>query len=206
MATFKIEKGSKFQIDKGIRNIEIGLGWDAQDGVDLDGSVFGLVHLPNGAPSFYGEGSHAVCYANNESKQPDKTIHSLDPKTGKSDGAIIHSGDARQGGGGGAADEVISVHFDKMPAEIVELAVWITIYDALKRNHDFSHVHKSFLQITDKDNPGAPIAQYDLGKEFGNSKALQVGSFIKGADNVWSFSAIGAGSNVEIGAILQQYS
>lgn len=204
MTTFQIEKGSKFEIEKGIKQIQVGLGWDAQEGVDLDGSVFDLVHLPGGQPKFYGDGSHAVCYANTAAKQPDGTIQSMNPRSGTPDGAIKHSGDAREGGGGDAPDEIIDVDFSKMPDSIVELAVWITIYHAKKNGTNFSHVHKSYLRITDANAPGQPLAQYDLGKEFGQSTAVQVGSFVK-ETGLWSFTAIGAGAPVEIGEVLGKY-
>jgi tellurium resistance protein TerD len=199
MATFQLEKGGKFQIEKGIKKIEIGLGWDAQDGCDLDGSVFGLVHLPNGQPKFYGEGTHAICYANTDAKRPDGTLASPD-------GAIIHSGDARQGGGGDEPDEVITVDFSKMPTAVVELAVWITIYHSGKEHKSFANVHKSYFRVVDVDGGGAVLCHYDLGKEFGTSTAVQVGSFTRNAQDNWEFTALGAGSPVEIGQILQSYS
>lgn len=194
-----MEKGSKFEIEKGIKKIQIGLGWDADDGCDLDGSVFGLVHLPNGQPKFYNDGTHAVCYANKTLKQADGSYRTPD-------GAIHHSGDARTGGGGDAPDEIIDVDFDKMPAAVEEIAVWITIYHAAPDHKSFANVHKSYFRIVDQNAPTAPLCQYDLGKEFASSTAIQVGSFAKNGSGNWEFTAMGAGAKVEIGQILQQYS
>jgi tellurium resistance protein TerD len=197
MSTFKLEKGGRFQIEKGLSAIQIGLGWD-ENAPDLDGSVFGLVHLPNGQPKFYGEGSHAICYANEDAKQPDGKIASPDK-------AIVHSGDAREGGGGDEPDEVIDVDFSKMPAAITELAVWITTYHAKKEHKSFADVTKSYFRISDPASPATPLCQYDLHKEFGNSTAIQVGSFLKDDTGHWSFTATGAGSAAEIGDVINQY-
>lgn len=196
MANFQLEKGGKFQLDKGIKRVRVGLGWDAGDNFDLDASLFGLVHLPGGKPMFYADGTHAVCYANTDLKQPDG-------KFSTKDGSIVHSGDNRTGAGDGD-DEVITIDFDKVPADIVEIAAWITIYHARDRKQSFGLVKNSYIKIIDVD-ANANLAEYKLREEFGDALAVQVGSFVR--DNgTWTFTAIGAGAPVEIGEILSQYS
>ncbi len=197
MATFQLEKGSKFSLDKGIRRVRIGLGWDAGDNFDLDGSVFGLVHLPGGKPMFYGDGSHAVCYANSELKKPDGRFITADE-------SIIHSGDNRTGAGEGD-DEIITVDLTKLPPQVVELAAWVTIYKAKERRQNFSLVKNSYIKVTDADTNGA-LCEYRLREEFGNAASVQVGSFVKNSNGTWEFTAVGAGAPVELGDVLNQYS
>ena len=196
MAKFQLEKGGRFQIDKGIRKIRIGLGWDAGDNFDLDGSAFGLVHLPSGKPMFYGDGSHAVCYANTGLKQPNGSFAT-------EDGSIVHSGDNRTGAGAGD-DEVITVDLDKLPAEVEEIAVWVTIYKAGQRKQNFGLVKNSYIKISDVD-AGVDVAEYKLREEFGDSTSVQVGSFVR-EGRTWTFAAVGSGAAVEIGQVLEQYS
>jgi tellurium resistance protein TerD len=204
MATFELNKGGRFSLDKGIQRVTVGLGWDAGDNVDLDASAFGLAHLQGGKPVFYNDGSHAVCYANKELRQPNGQF-----KT--SDGSIIHSGDNRTGDGDGD-DEVINFDFTKLPGDIVEIAIWITIYEgekpkpneAPKPKQVFGQVKNSYIRITNADTKGE-LCVYHLREEFAQSTAVQVGSFTK-ENGIWHFDAVGAGAEVELGKILEQYS
>ena len=195
MVKFQLEKGGKFQIDKGIRRIRVGLGWDAGDNFDLDGSAFGLVHLPSGKPMFYNDGSHAVCYANTGLKRPDGSFATTD-------GSIVHSGDNRTGAGDGD-DEVITIDLDKLPPLIQEIAVWVTIYKAVERRQNFGLVKNSYIKVTDVD-ANADVAEYKLREEFGDSTSVQVGSFVKDGA-AWVFAAVGSGAAVELGRVLEQY-
>jgi len=198
MATFQLEKGNKFAIDKGIQKVRIGLGWDLGDKpFDLDASIFGLVHLGGGKPVFYNDGSHAVCYANKELKKPDG-------KFVTSDGSIEHSGDNRTGAGDGD-DEVITIDFSKLPNDVIDLAVWVTIYKGRERKQDFSQVKNSYIKVNDAET-NAALCEYKLREEFGTATSVQVGSFLKGTDGTWHFEAVGAGAAAEIGDVLQQYS
>lgn len=191
---FDLVKGNRFSLDKGIRRVRTGLGWDA--GFDLDASVFGLVHLSGGKPVFYGGGTHAVCYANSALKLPDGTIPTQD-------GSIIHSGDNRTGAGDGD-DEVITIDFTKLPSPIVELAVWVTIYEPAQKHETFGEVKNSYITVTDADTNQA-LCQYKLREEFATATAVQVGSFVKSDQGIWSFTAIGAGSPNTLRAVLDQY-
>lgn len=197
MPSFELKKGSKFQLDKGIQSVKAGLGWNAGDNYDLDADAFGLVHLASGAAKFYNDGSHAAFYGNKALKKPNGTFVTTD-------GSMTHSGDDRTGGSGGD-DETITVDFDKLPAEIVEIAFWVTIYDAGKRKQNFGQVKDSYIRILNADT-NAELCKYKLKDEFAAAKAVQVGSMVKKDDGIWEFQAIGAGADVEIDAICEQYS
>jgi len=195
MATFNLEKGSKFQINKGIQQVRVGLGWDAGNDFDLDASAFGLIHC-TGNPRFYNDGSHAVCYANTGLKQNDGTFIT-------SDESIHHLGDNRTGLGDGD-DEKINIDFSKLPADIVEISIFVTIYEAGQRGQDFSMVENSYVRIVDLDT-NQELCVYKLREDFAGKAAVQVGSLVK-EKGIWSFQTIGAGSGAELGDILNQYS
>lgn len=201
MASFKLEKGNKFSVDKGIKRILIGLGWDESGTtkpVDVDAHVFGCVLNASGNPVFYNDGSHAVTYANGGlKKNADKSFETLD-------GSIRHTGDNRTGNGAGD-DESIQIDIDKLPAELVELSVFLTIHDAKARGQNFGLIKNSFVRLVDQDS-GAELCRYDLANEFQDAITIQVGSFVNGAGN-WSFKAVGAGTSVEdLGGILEKLS
>ncbi len=197
MPAFNLQKGSKFQLDKGIRRVHAGLGWDAKDGFDLDACAFGLVHITGDVARFYNDGSHAAFYGNTGIKRPDGRFVT-------DDGSMTHFGDNRVGAASGDA-EVIEIDFTKLPAEIVEVAFWVTIYDAKKKHQTFGGVHSSYIRITDADSNSA-LCEYKLRDEFANAMAIQVGSFVKNDTGNWEFQAVGAGANVEIGQVIDQYS
>jgi tellurium resistance protein TerD len=195
MARFDLNKGGRFSIEKGVQRVLIGLGWDAGDNFDLDASAFGLVNI-NGNPRFYADGSHAVCYANKDLKKP----------TGEfitDDGSIKHLGDNRTGVGEGD-DEKIELNFFKLPTEITEISIFVTIHEAVKRGQDYGQVKNSYVRVVDQDTE-AELCKYALRDEFAGASAVQVGSFLKENDQ-WVFHAVGAGSKADLGAILNQYS
>jgi tellurium resistance protein TerD len=201
---FQLEKGNTFTIDKGIRKVRLGLGWNVAEkpgeSFDPDASVFGLVHLPSGKPKFFGDGptSYAVTYANPGLKKPNGTFATYDE-------AIIHSGDDRSGGKG-EDDEAITIDLSKVQPDVVELAVWVTIYDKTTDHHqNFGQMKNSHITITDVDS-GQALCQYKLREEFADATAVQVGSLVRTPSNSWEFQAVGAGSKNTLKEVLDQYS
>jgi stress response protein SCP2 len=184
---FKIEKGGRFNIEKALSHILVGLGWDAAKvapPIDIDGHAFGCVNI-NGAPRFYDNGSHAVTYAAKDG------LKRSGSKFGTSDDAIIHYGDNLTGNGDGD-DEQIEINFDKLPKEINDVAIFVTIHEAKKRGQHFGMVDNAFLHLTNRDT-GEELARYNLKNEFNGHVTIQIGSFVKN-DDKWSFVAVGAGT------------
>lgn len=206
MATFNLKKGNKFNIDKGIRNVLVGTGWkiNSSNGsaFDIDLSVFGCVRDVAGNPTFYNQGSHAVCYANSDLKKgANKSVLT-------EDGSIAHTGDNRIGANGANTDaEQSVVKLSDLPSDITEVSFFITIYEAKKRNQKFGSISGAYIRVVDMETNNE-LCRYDLQKEFDNAISIQVGSLIKDADTgSWSFSAVGAGSNNEdLGDILGKLS
>lgn len=203
MGRFNMEKGDKFSLEKGIKRILVGLGWDVKaqgpgEEFDLDASAFGLVNQ-NGAAKFYGDGmTHTVFYGNSSIAKKGAGGQFWET----ADGSIKHHGDNRTGAGDGD-DEMISIILDKLPPEINEIAVFVTIYHAVSRKQDFSRIESSFVRIVDEDT-GTELCRYNLKNEFAGMYAVQVGSLVKEPTG-WIFKAVGAGANVELGQIIEQY-
>lgn len=178
-------KGDKFNIDKGIRKVLVGLGWNPSKGqsADLDASAFGCI-LVNGQPKFYNDGSHAVVYANDSLKKgPGKRF-------GTEDGSIYSSGDDRTGAGSNSDDETINIDFDLLPVEIEEIGIFVTLYDARKKNQTFSDIDSCYVRVIDAD-ANNELCKYDVTHEFNGGIAGQIGSFTKDG-NKWKFTALGA--------------
>jgi tellurium resistance protein TerD len=187
MASFNLQKGGKFQIAKGISKVLIGLGWDVKPGkaCDVDAHAFGCIADANGNPKFYNDASHALTYANKSSlkKNSNGSFQTLD-------GTMLHSGDDRTGGSSAAGDdEKITIDLDKIPADIVEISAWVTIYEP--GNGTFGMVENSYVRLVNEDS-GVELCRYNLKNEFATDHAIQVGSLFR-KDGEWTFQAIGAG-------------
>lgn len=197
---FKLEKGGKFSLDKGIQRVIIGLGWKegkASKPVDVDAHAFGCV-VNNGVPSFYNDGSHAVGYFNTSLKK------GANKSFGTHDDSIIHTGDNRTGAGEGD-DEQIKVALDKVPSEITEILIFLTIHEAKSRGQHFGIIEDSYVSVRNEDD-GAELARYSLRNEFSGAITIQVGSLVR--DNgTWKFTAVGAGTADEsLGDVLSKLS
>ncbi len=197
MASFKLEKGDKFAIAKAITKFGIGLGWDESSTtkpIDIDAHAFGCVLKPDGGPKFYNDASHAVTYANGA------LVKSPTGSFGSADGSIVHSGDNRTGNGAGD-DETITVDVSKLPEDIVEISLFLTIHEAIKRSQNFGSINNSFVRLYNVES-GDELARYDLKNEFTSAITIQVGSLVK-APAGWEFKAIGAGDPTnDLGAVL----
>lgn len=200
MPSFNLQKGGSFNLAKSLSNVLIGLGWDPINGanVDIDAHAFGVVSRPDGSPIFYNDASHALTYANkgNLKVNPNKSFQTAD-------GSLHHSGDDRSGSSSaGGDDEKITVALDKLPTDITEVQIWLTIHEPNGAN--FGIVKNAFARVVNNDSQ-AELARYNLGTEFASANSIQVGSLFK-KDGNWTFVAIGAGVNVGLGDILQKLS
>lgn len=224
MATFNLAKGQSFKIEKSIETVHCGLVWDPSPtgtALDLDLHCVALAH-PNGDPNrarLFDDGSHALCYAfvrgpgNAEGslkKNPDGSFETQD-------GSMWHERDDRTGRGGArsredhgvtsATDEEYreetKIVLAKLPADIAEIAVWATIHDAAKKAQEFGKVPNAHIEVCDAQD--VELCRYTLGTEFAGKTAIQVASFIRQPDRSWQFRAVGAGSNANLGDIINAY-
>lgn len=188
MATFNLNKGDKFAIAKAITKFRVGLGWDesaTSKPIDIDAHAFGCVNV-NGSPKFYNDASHAVTYANKAG------LVVNGGSFGTADGSIVHSGDNRTGNAAGD-DESIVIDSTKLPADITEISLFLTIHEAKERGQNFGQISNSYVRLLNEES-GDEIARYDLKNEFATAITVQVGSLVKGADG-WSFVAVGGGTD-----------
>lgn len=171
-----LTKGGNVNLSKdnpGLNKIAVGLAWDARstDGTpfDLDAAAFLL-----GANGKVLNDNGFIFY--NNLKSPE--------------GSVVHTGDNRTGAGEGD-DEVINVELSKVPAEIVEIAITITIDQAAERNQNFGQVSNSVVHVFDPAN-GADLVKFELGEDFSTETAVIVSTlYRKGTE--WKFKAVGQG-------------
>ena len=111
-----LRKGQKMNLspDNSIHEVDIGLGWDAVQGYDLDASAFML-----GANGKVLGDDWFVFYG----------------QTSSPDGAVTHSGDSN--GVGDGDDEIIHINLDRVNPQVQKIVFIVTIDSALERGYNF---------------------------------------------------------------------
>jgi len=171
--------------DSSLKNILVGLGWDARstDGqdFDLDASVF--MATENGkVPS----DRHFIFY--NQLVSPC--------------GGVEHTGDNLTGDGDGD-DESVIVRLDKVESNIKSLFITVTIHDAEARRQNFGQVSNAFVRIVNNDTSDE-IVRFDLSEDYSTEIAMVFGEIYR-HNGEWKFRAIGQGYTGGLYSLCQQY-
>ena len=183
-----LTKGQNISLSKtdpSLKNVLVGLGWDARstDGqnFDLDASVF--MATENGkVPS----DRHFIFY--NQLVSPC--------------GGVEHTGDNLTGDGDGD-DESVIVRLDKVESNIKSLFITVTIHDAEARRQNFGQVSNAFVRIVNNDT-GDEIVRFDLSEDYSTETAMVFGEIYR-HNGEWKFRAIGQGYAGGLYALCKQY-
>lgn len=183
-----LTKGQNISLSKtdpSLKNVLVGLGWDARstDGqdFDLDASVF--MATENGkVPS----DRHFIFY--NQLVSPC--------------GGVEHTGDNLTGDGDGD-DESVIVCLDKVESNIKSLFITVTIHDAEARRQNFGQVSNAFVRIVNNDTSDE-IVRFDLSEDYSTETAMVFGEIYR-HNGEWKFRAIGQGYTGGLYSLCQQY-
>lgn len=181
----KGENVSLSKTDPDLKNVLIGLGWEARtsDGVDfdLDASLFMV-----GENGKVASDSYFIYY--NQLRSPC--------------GSVEHTGDNLTGDGDGD-DEAVKVALNKVPPNIDRLAIAVTIHDAEARKQNFGMVHDAFVRLVNSDSD-QEILRFDLSEDYSTETAMIFGEiYRRGAE--WKFRAVGQGYSGGLFALCQQH-
>lgn len=183
-----LAKGGNVSLSKeapGIKQICIGLGWDARvttgHDFDLDASAF----LVNEAGRCRNE-QDFIFYNNLKSVE----------------GAVEHMGDNRTGEGDGD-DEVIKIDLTKVPADVHRVAITVTIHDAQARGQNFGQVENAFARVIN-DETQQEVVRYDLSEDYSIEDAM-IFCEIYRHNNEWKFRAIGQGFSGGLSDLVAKY-
>jgi tellurium resistance protein TerD len=174
-----LSKGGRVSLSKeapGLKNIKVGLGWDANATdtgaqFDLDASLFML-----GADGKVVSDAHFIFYNNATSP----------------DGAVVHQGDNQTGEGEGD-DEEVMIDLAKIAPEVDKIIFTVTIDEADSRGQNFGQVNNSFIRILNQEGE-AEIAKYELDEDYSSETAINFGELYR-KNGSWNFKAVGAGFN-----------
>ncbi len=183
-----LTKGGNISLSKTdptLKNLIVGLGWDARptDGADFDLDASAFMVKEDGKVR---SDSDFIFY--NQTKS--------------TCGSIEHTGDNRTGAGDGD-DESVVVLLDKVPADIQRVVFTVTIHDAEIRKQNFGQVSQAYVRVVNKDS-NSEVARYDLSEDASIETAMVFGEIYKhGAE--WKFKAVGQGYAGGLAALARQY-
>jgi tellurium resistance protein TerD len=172
--SFNLKKDAVFNLTKeepGLKKIMFGLGWEMKPGstMDLDASVF---MLSNG-------------------KLPTESCFIFYNNLKSPDGSIQHTGDNRTGFGDDD-DEMILFNMDLIDANINEILIAVTIYDAITRRHNFGLLKDAYIRVYDIETK-REILRYDIDANNSTDSGMIFGKLQK-INSEWRFIAIGSGN------------
>lgn len=183
--SINLKKGGSINLTKEmpkLSKIMIGLGWEKTSmNIDLDASVFIL-----GENGKLIADDYFVFY--NNLKSPD--------------GSIQHTGDNRTGAGEDD-DEVILANLETITPNARELAVCVSIHDAVNRSHNFGLLRDAYIRVVDVDTK-KEVAKYDLDASHFVDNAV-VFAQIRKSGNEWFFHANSEGSLEELQGLVDKY-
>lgn len=188
-----LKKGQKISLTKSALKLDkcfVGLGWDTgkykgRYDFDLDVSVFMVGK--NGRV----KDDDFIFYFNQKHKS----------------GSVTHCGDNRTGDGDGD-DEQVLLNLKKVPDNIEELVVVVTIYDGPKRGQNFGQVENAYIRLVNGDindeSTQDEVVRYNLEQDFSFSNSVIFCSIFR-ENGEWQFKALGDGSMDELGDICSKY-
>ncbi|MDP3838558.1 MAG: TerD family protein [Methylococcales bacterium] len=182
-----LNKGGNLSLtktDPTLKNIIIGLGWDARptDGADFDLDASAFMVKEDGKVR---SDSDFIFY--NQTKS--------------TCGSVEHTGDNRTGAGDGD-DESLIVILDKVPADIQRVVFTVTIHDAESRKQNFGQVSNAFIRVVNKDSSNE-VARFDLSEDASIETAMVFGEIYKHGGE-WKFKAVGQGYSGGLAALARQ--
>ena len=183
-----LTKGGNISLSKTdptLKNIIIGLGWDARptDGqdFDLDASAFLLKE---------------------DGKVRSDTDFIFYNQLRSACGSIEHTGDNLTGDGDGD-DESLILKLDMIPYVVQRIVFTVTIHDADKRKQNFGQVSNAAIRVVNQDT-GIEVIRYDLSEDASTETAMVFGEVYR-HNNEWKFKAVGQGYAGGLAALAAQY-
>ena len=183
-----LSKGGNVSLSKTdptLKNVLVGLGWDARptDGADFDLDASAFMVKDDGKVR---SNSDFIFY--NQTKS--------------ACGSVEHTGDNRTGAGDGD-DEAVIVLLDKVPADVQRIIFCVTIHEADQRKQNFGQVSHAFVRVVNKDSNNE-VARYDLSEDASIETAMIFGEIYRHSGE-WKFKAVGQGYAGGLAALAKQY-
>lgn len=194
--SIQLTKGAKVDVAKaaadagnttGLSKVSFRCGWDVRQGTgaayDLDA---GVVACDDAGNAVSREG---FVYFNN--------LQAFS-------GAIKHHGDELTGAAQGD-DEIIDVDLSALPENVVDLRLYVAIFEAkLRGNQTFSVVQNAFVRLVDEAT-GAELVRFDLSEDTAPStNTIEFAKLYK-HNGAWQFKALATEFDTEVQGIIDTH-
>ncbi len=202
--SYQLSKGSTYAIAKSMTKCYLGLGWDVNNGAspypfDLDVIALltdqsnRLLPEPNGVV-YYNNPTFPSCNWQNNGARNESIIKNQ---------PIWLSADNRTGDGDGD-DEYLQIDFSKLPTNVTQIIIAVTLYDANLRKQSFGQLQNAFIRIAQDENY-PDLARYEINQKFTAETCLVFGRLFR-KDNGWTFEAIGKANGFDLGQLISEFS
>lgn len=182
-----LAKGERVTLEKGLKNITVGLGWDPNEGTgydfDLDASAFML-----GRNGKIPKDEYFIYYNNMFS--PDASVEGAED-------------DLTGGASDGGDDEEIKVNLPKVSQEIEEIVFVVTVHEHDVRKQNFGQVRNSYIRIVNTDT-NEEIMKYELDEDYSTETSVEFARLYRRGGE-WKFEAMGKGYDKDLGYFVNKY-
>lgn len=188
MATVKLSKGSRVELEKGVSKVRFDLSWTPSDSAqDYDLDII-AVELNSDQTLFEDDPRYLIFYNNLQ-----------DPN-----GGVKHMGDDRTGENG----ERIEANLDNIPKGVKEVLFILNIFKSGQRHQNFGEIHNIKLRAYTDENTDIPALMYDLENETSHKTAtvLKVFSVYRSeGGGLWKVRAINEGVTSTLAGVLRSF-
>lgn len=182
--TITLIKGQKADLTKTnphLKNVVIGMGWEAAHGVDIDFSSFLLA-----GNSKVTQDSDLIFYGNPAGPNQCVTVRQQAANLA------------------GAADKAqLEVNFNSVPDQYERISFSLTVYEGEKRSQSFARVRNTYIRIIDPAN-SQEVIRFNIDTPFSVETAIVVGELYR-HQGQWKFNSIAAGYSGGLEALCQSY-
>lgn len=174
-----LKKGQKVSLGNSLTKIKAGIYWQSQHDLDVSCFLLGTNSKVLGDDWFVFYGAL---------RSPD--------------GAVIHSGDARDGSMPDD-DEIITVSLTTLNPDVQKLVFVVTINEAKQLGLNFANVTDAGIHINDAIT-GQELCRFQLTDYYNNVTSMVVGELYR-YNNEWKFNPIGDGLSADLYDLCMRY-
>ena len=180
-----LKKGQKIsltQLSRGLREAEVGMGWELGPGgqdydLDVEAFLLGETGRVLGDDWF-------VFY--NQPVSPDGAVRLLEPP-----------------GGGPRDDRTLGVDLGRLDPRVQKITFIVTIDGALERGRHFGNVANAYIRVVDR-SARRELVRFPLSEYYSNVCSMVVGELYR-YQNEWRFSPVGNGTGEDLAGLCVRY-